>query len=66
VRSPRWTIARKALVTASSLSMLAGLAQWLLLGRPVGGIHAVVALGIPLSGCVFASYTFARIVVGVR
>jgi signal transduction histidine kinase len=64
--SPRWTIARKALVTASSLSTLAGLAQWLLLGRPVGGLHAIVALGIPLSGCVFASYMFAKVVVGVR
>jgi two-component system sensor histidine kinase BaeS len=66
VKPPRWTIARKALVTASSLSFLAGLAQWLLLGRPVGGLHAIVALGIPLSGCVFASYMFAKVVVGVR
>jgi len=66
VTAPRWTIARKALVTASSLSMLAGLAQWLGLGRPVGGIRAILAIGLPLSGCVLASYLFARVVVGVR
>jgi two-component system sensor histidine kinase BaeS len=62
----RWTIARKASVTALGLSTLAGLAQWLALGRPVGGIHAILAIGVPLSGCVFASWLFARIVVGVR
>jgi len=66
VRPSRWTIARKALATASSLSLLAGLAQWLMLGRPVGGLHAILAIGIPLSGCVLASYLFARVVVGVR
>jgi signal transduction histidine kinase len=62
----RWTIAGQALVTASVLSTLAGLAQWLALGRPVGGIRAILAIGIPLSGCVFASWLFTRVVVGVR
>jgi two-component system sensor histidine kinase BaeS len=63
---PWWSIARKALATASSLSLLAGLAQWVALGRPVGGLHAILAIGVPLSGCVLASYLFARVVVGVR
>lgn len=62
----QWTIARKAGVTALGLSVLAGLAQWLALGRPVGGIRAILAIGVPLSGCVFASWLFARVVVGVR
>jgi signal transduction histidine kinase len=62
----RWTIARKTTVTAISVSTLAGVAQWLALGRPVGGIRAVLAIGLPLSGCVFASWLFARIVVRVR
>jgi len=64
--SQRWTIARKTIVTAGVVSTLAGLAQWLALGRPVGGIRAVLAIGLPLSGCVFASWLFARIVVRVR
>lgn len=66
MRLQRWTIAGQALVTASGLSTLAGLAQWLALGRPVGGSRAILAIGIPLSGCVFASWLFTRIVVGVR
>jgi two-component system sensor histidine kinase BaeS len=66
VTSQFWTIARKTAVTAISVSFVAGVAQWLALGRPVGGLHAVLAIGLPLSGCVFASWLFARIVVQVR
>ncbi len=62
----RWTIARKTTVTAITVSIAAGAAQWLGLGRPVGGLHAVLAIGLPLSGCVFVSWLFARIVVRVR
>jgi two-component system, OmpR family, sensor kinase len=62
----RWTIARKATLIALGLSTIAGVAQWLALGRPVGGIHAVLAIGLPLSGCVFASWLFARIIVHSR
>jgi signal transduction histidine kinase len=62
----RWTIARKTTVTATTVSIAAGTAQWLGLGRPVGGLHAVLAIGLPLAGCVFTSWLFALIVVRVR
>jgi signal transduction histidine kinase len=62
----RWTIARKTAMTAITVSSFAGTAQWLALGRPTGGLRAVLAIGLPLSGCVFASWLFARIVVRAR
>lgn len=61
-----WTIARKTIAIASAVSVVAGLAQWLALGRPVGGARAVLALGLPLAGCVFASWLYARAVVRGR
>jgi len=62
----RWTIASKTIVTASVVSAFAGVTQWFALGRPMGGLRALLAIGLPLSGCVFASWLFARIVVHVR
>jgi len=62
----RWTIGRKTTMTATTVSIAAGTAQWLALGRPVGGLRAVLAIGLPLAGCVLASWLFARIVVRVR
>ena len=61
-----WTIARKTTAIATAVSAVAGLAQWLALGRPVGGAHAVLAIGLPLAGCVLASWLYARAVVRGR